>query len=1132
MAAVTQTVPTYLGGVSKQIDSKKKPGQVRECLNAYPDPTLGLIKRPGTKFMKTLATTSLEDAKWFYIHRDGDEQYIGRISKGPPHGTIEIWNAATGVECLVNDWSYELTVDPANNGTSGGSRMRNVPTTAGAGGSGTTGTGMTVNIYGVDVTTGAVDLVYVCSPGSGYSPGDVLKVTAADAGTATDIEFTITNIEDHYLKPSGTAADNPGINYDVLTVQDTTIITNKTTPILVEAAQTHTPNTKGTVRLNFVRYGSKYNVKINGTETADLITVMEDAGNATEVLNADDILSQLVTNIQALNIPNLVVTPLPSSIELSTSDSSSFTLDVVDDAGSVNLDSFQEQVNVLTDLPNQCAHGRLVKIINTEESGTAYWAKFKAEAGSGAGPGFWEETVDPNVSTGLLNVSMPHELTSDVPNVFDYIGIDWKDRLVGDDTTNSHPSFVNTEDPVTIQQAFLYNTRLGFLTKDNVSLSQAQDWYNFYYTSALTSISSDPIDLSCSSIRPAVLHGVVPTAQGLILFSKNQQFMMFAGSDGPLTPSSAIIRSISNYEMDTKIDPVDIGTNINFVSKTPSYSRIFGMQTRGYEESPIIQDISRAVSQWIPESIDTLFSSPQNSLTGVFSRQSDRLYLYRVYNVGEEQLMQSWFEWKLPGKIQYCTIDNDTMWLIVLDGTNTILLKASISKSTAEDIVVTSDGQQVNPHMDLFHNASSVKCREVKAITVDNPLFNTGYTVPPTVTVEAPSDPDGVTATATAVWNGTSVTGITITNEGNGYRTAPAVTIGEQWLTATPYEVQAQVFNGDHVYQSLTGTAGNPVISGTTPPTHTSGQASDGVIDWDYKGIRAAATAEIDSVDHSRCYLPYPDITDLNPVILIKGSGVTESGFTINPARYVDDAGETYFSIPKLNFANSASDVYVGYQYNFDVELPKTYYIKRNEAVDYSANLTIARMKFAVGASSGIAFKLKSKGFQGNSYTVIGTATSNTDVGTGADAIGKSVFSIPFLLKEENGIVVKVNGVVQPAGTAYTYENLIAPYNISLVSFNSGYVPTGEINNGDNTTTPAQTVEIYTDTWYDVQPVQDANQYLADDVPITEENMFTIPIHQRTDNFNLRVFSNSPFPVSLNSMMWEGQYSPRYYQRT
>ena len=100
MAAVTQTIPAYLGGVSRQIDSKKKSGQVRECTNTLPDPTFGLRKRPGTKFIKTLATSSLDKAKWFYIHRDGDEQYIGRIKTGSP-GNIEVWNAVTGAVCTV-----------------------------------------------------------------------------------------------------------------------------------------------------------------------------------------------------------------------------------------------------------------------------------------------------------------------------------------------------------------------------------------------------------------------------------------------------------------------------------------------------------------------------------------------------------------------------------------------------------------------------------------------------------------------------------------------------------------------------------------------------------------------------------------------------------------------------------------------------------------------------------------------------------------------------------------------------------------------------------------------------------------------------------------------------------------------
>ena len=49
MAAVTQRVSNYLGGVSRQSDDKKLPGQVTELINGYPDVTIGLTKRPGFK---------------------------------------------------------------------------------------------------------------------------------------------------------------------------------------------------------------------------------------------------------------------------------------------------------------------------------------------------------------------------------------------------------------------------------------------------------------------------------------------------------------------------------------------------------------------------------------------------------------------------------------------------------------------------------------------------------------------------------------------------------------------------------------------------------------------------------------------------------------------------------------------------------------------------------------------------------------------------------------------------------------------------------------------------------------------------------------------------------------------------
>ena len=66
----------------------------------------------------------------------------------------------------------------------------------------------------------------------------------------------------------------------------------------------------------------------------------------------------------------------------------------------------------------------------------------------------------------------------------------------------------------------------------------------------------------------------------------------------------------------------------------------------------------------------------------------------------------------------------------------------------------------------------------------------------------------------------------------------------------------------------------------------------------------------------------------------------------------------------------------------------------------------------------------------------------------------------------------------------------------------------------------------------EVKPVPSANFYLANDVPLSDQSVLTLPIHQKNTNFNVKVSSESPFPVSLIGMMWEGYYSPRFYRRT
>ena len=69
------------------------------------------------------------------------------------------------------------------------------------------------------------------------------------------------------------------------------------------------------------------------------------------------------------------------------------------------------------------------------------------------------------------------------------------------------------------------------------------------------------------------------------------------------------------------------------------------------------------------------------------------------------------------------------------------------------------------------------------------------------------------------------------------------------------------------------------------------------------------------------------------------------------------------------------------------------------------------------------------------------------------------------------------------------------------------------------------------DEWVDIQHVTDADYYEADLDPLVQETLMTVPINQRNKYFQLKVTSDLPFPISLVSMMWEGQYTPRFYRR-
>ena len=67
--------------------------------------------------------------------------------------------------------------------------------------------------------------------------------------------------------------------------------------------------------------------------------------------------------------------------------------------------------------------------------------------------------------------------------------------------------------------------------------------------------------------------------------------------------------------------------------------------------------------------------------------------------------------------------------------------------------------------------------------------------------------------------------------------------------------------------------------------------------------------------------------------------------------------------------------------------------------------------------------------------------------------------------------------------------------------------------------------------WESAVSVTQPNQYVLNNVNIAADSVHTVPLYQRNNNLLVRVIGDTPFPVSLLSLTWEGRYNKRFYTR-
>ena len=361
-----------------------------------------------------------------------------------------------------------------------------------------------------------------------------------------------------------------------------------------------------------------------------------------------------------------------------------FTVEVTDGKGDAYMRAINGSDEVAqfghlpgSGLPSPQADDFVAKISGDKSSGQDdYYVKWEGNV--------WKETIRPvypggttghthatvkknarisfNAATMPVNLYKAFGTVDGTANSIYYIlsTVDWSSRTVGDLNTNPFPSFANyalsdppadaTDATYTINDIFFHRNRLGFVSDENVILSEAGEYFNFWHTTVLSVLDTAVIDVAVSNNQVAILKSAIPFQENLVLFSDLQQFKLT--SQQFLTPTSVTVDVATNFETSTEVKPVPAGKTIFFPFKRGSYSGIREYFIDVASETNDANEVTAHVPEYIEGTVKKMAVSSNEEVLLILSDTDRReLIVYKYYYNDKEKLQSAWSKWKFDADI-------------------------------------------------------------------------------------------------------------------------------------------------------------------------------------------------------------------------------------------------------------------------------------------------------------------------------------------------------------------------------------------------------------------------------------------------------------------------------------------------
>jgi len=538
-------------------------------------------------------------------------------------------------------------------------------------------------------------------------------------------------------KPDGTTYLNTSTPRSVMktvTIADFTFVVNTSIQTAMDTTQSGGTGTKAIIFITQATAKTTYSVTIDGVTVTD-----NTDGDST--LSTDTIAADLKSGLDS-GLTGFTIVRNGPVLYVRKNDNSNFSIDGTDTQGDTKMTIVKDSIQRFSDLPVVAPHGYVVEVKGDEGTNfDNYYVKFVGNNTTTDGvleEGQWEETVEAGITFKFNYDTMPHVLIRQADGNFRFARVDgdsynvtvggvttsydlpkWGERTVGDLDSAPNPSFIGNK----INNVFFFRNRLGFLAGDNVVLSRVSEFFNFFPETVLSVLDNEPIDVAASHTKVAILRSAVTMGEKLILFSDQTQFVLTSSADN-LTPQTANVIVVTEFESSAAAQPVGSGSSIYFLTQKGSFAGIREYILAGESQIKDAANVTIHVPRLIPSNIFKMaVSSNQDILILLGTDNPNKLFVYRwLYGPDGNKALSAWFTFTINSNRSILNVD--------FIGTDLFAVIEEANKVTLEKIPFETDFRETNANFEYHLDHKVTEATTGVSVSYSSSTGLSTFTVP------------------------------------------------------------------------------------------------------------------------------------------------------------------------------------------------------------------------------------------------------------------------------------------------------------------------------------------------------------------------------------------------------------------